>query len=105
MTTQEMIQVLRNHGVFAYGQESDIESIAEEWAEYDFSPADADAWLDAGCFVAADARMMADCGVSPEQAAEETDEGAGAYRGQIGYKFANNDIDIDDVLRLIEEVV
>lgn len=104
MTTQEMIQVLRNHGVFAYGSEQEIGNVAREWDDYDFSPAEADAWLGAGCFIASDARMMADCGVSPEQAGEETDEGVGAYCGQIGYKFANNDLDIDDVLRLVEEV-
>lgn len=104
MTSDEMVQVLRNHGVMAYGNESDIESVAEEWEEYDFSPAEADSWLGAGCFRASDARMMADRGISPEQAGEETDEGAGAYTATIGYKFANNDLDIDDVLRLVEEV-
>lgn len=104
MASEEMVQVLRNHGVFAYGQESDIESVAEEWEEYDFSPTQADQWLGAGCFRASDARMMADFGVSPEQAGEETDEGVGAYQGTIGYKFANCDISIEDVLRLVEEV-
>jgi hypothetical protein len=99
-----MIQVLRNHGSFAYGQESDVEKVAEEWADNDFSPAQADAWLEAGCFRADDARMLADHDITPEQARQDVDDGAGSYRESIGYKFANSDLDIEDVLRLIEEV-
>lgn len=100
MASEEMVQVLRNHGVYAYGQESDIELIAEEWEDYDFSPDQADKWLEAGCFQAGDAYLMAFDGITPEQA---------AYRGEemqysIGYAVANNDMTIDEAKRIIEEV-
>lgn len=100
MANKEMIQVLRNHGVFAYGQESDIKSIAEEWEDYDFSPAQADEWLGAGCFNAVDAYAMAFNGITPEQA---------GYRGEemqysIGYAVANSDMTIEEAKKIIEEV-
>lgn len=104
MSSPEMIQVLRKHGALAYGQESDIERIADDWEDYDFTPAQADAWLEAGCFLASNARTMADSFVLPEQTRYVTEDGVGHYIASISYKFCNGDIDIDDVLSLVEDV-
>ncbi|MCK9570832.1 hypothetical protein M0R72_17920 [Candidatus Pacearchaeota archaeon] len=103
MASDEMIQVLRNHGVFAYGQESDIESMAEEWEDYDFSPRGADEWLSAGCFRAADARDLANAGISPEDAGKNYDPDSNPGIS-IGYAVANGDMTIDEVKMLVEEV-
>ena len=103
MASEEMIQVLRNHGAFAYGQERDIESIAEKWEDYDFSPSDTDEWISAGCFRAADARDLADAGIAPEDAKRHHDQEN--YPGvSIGYAVANGDLSVEKAKKLVEEV-
>lgn len=103
MPSEEMIQVLRNHGAFAYGSLEDIERISEEWEDYDFSPSDADEWLSAGCFRAADARAMVDAGIAPEDAERHHDQEN--YPGvSIGYAVANGDLSVEKAKKLIEEV-
>jgi hypothetical protein len=103
MTSEEMIQVLRNHGTFAYGQESDIESVAEEWEDYDFSPAGADVWLSAGCFRAADARALADAGIAPEDTEKDYDSESNPGIS-IGYAVANGDLTVEEAKKMIGEV-
>jgi hypothetical protein len=103
MTSEEMIQVLHNYGAFAYGQEEDIENIAEEWEDYDFSPAEADDWLGAGCFRAADAREMVNYGIAPEDAERHHDQEN--YPGvSIGYAVANGDLTISEAKKIIEKL-
>jgi hypothetical protein len=100
MASEEMIQVLRNHGAFAYGVE-DLENIAREWEDYDFSPNQADAWLEVGCFRAQSAYELAGAGYSPTQVSIISE---GGYRETVAYKFANSDLDLEDVKKLVEEV-
>ena len=103
MASEEMVQVLRNHGVFAYGSEEDIERYAEEWEDYDFSPDQADKWLEAGCFQAYAARELSDAGISSENAARlDPDESRPGT--QIGYSVANGDMSIEEAVQIIEEV-
>jgi hypothetical protein len=103
MASDEMIQVLRNHGVFAYGQESDIGSIADDWEEYDFSPDQADSWLSAGCFVAFAAHLMEQAGISSEDAAQNCDQDR--YPGtSIGYAVANADLSVEEAKKIIEVI-
>lgn len=49
---------------------------------------EADAWLEAGCFRA-------------EDASQETKEGIGNYEASLAYKFANNDLSLQDVLEFL----
>lgn len=101
MASNEMVQVLRNHGVFACGQ--DIESIADDWEDYDFSPEQADAWISAGCFVAYAARRMTDAGISPEDASQNCDQDR--YPGiSIGYAVANADLSVEEAKKIIEVI-
>jgi hypothetical protein len=103
MASDEMVQVLRNHGVFAYGQESDIESIADDWEDYDFIPETADAWLSAGCFRAVDAYRMVQVFITPEDAKKEYDHER-APGISIGYALANGDISLAEAKRISREV-
>lgn len=103
MASDEMIQVLRNHGVFTYGQESDIESIADDWETWDFTPAQADEWLSAGCFRASDAYRMTCVGITPEMASRDYDHDR-APGISIGYALANSDISLSEAKKIIEEM-
>lgn len=103
MASDEMVQVLRNHGVFAYGQESDIESIADDWEDYDFIPETADAWLSAGCFRASDAYAMSESGILPEDAGKNYDQER-APGISVGYALANGDISLAEAKRIAKEV-
>ena len=57
----------------------------------------------AGCFNMF-ARDLFDMGVTPEQAATELDEseGIGHYKATLGYKYCNNDLSDEDVVRILK---
>ena len=56
---------------------------------------------ESGCFNEEDAEILYDMGVTPEQVSRTTDFGVGHYNASIGYKFANGDINMDDVRMLL----
>jgi hypothetical protein len=96
----DMEVVIRSHGDFAYGSEK-VEDVAQEWKDYGFSADEADAWLRAGCFRASDARDLADIDIEPDQVSQDTDNGLGGYVASIGYKYANNDLTIEQVQEIL----
>jgi hypothetical protein len=96
----EMEVVIRSHGDFAYGSEK-VEDVAQIWRDYDFRADEVDAWLKAGCFDAHGARSLADNGFSPDEVTPDTMIGTGNYKASIGYKYANGDLDIDGVKKIL----
>lgn len=85
------------------GDKDDRIRVAEDWIDCGFDRDDVNAWLAAGCFDADAAKSLSDTGVTPEQAATQTDEtvGVGHYAGTIGYKVANGDLTTADALELL----
>lgn len=78
-----------------------IEAVADEWAAAGFGAAGVEAWaLQAGCWLAEDARKLSDAGITPAEAATKTDAGEGAYRATIGYKVANGDLGVAHAVEL-----
>ncbi|WP_206922984.1 Arc family DNA-binding protein [Alicyclobacillus acidoterrestris] len=90
--TITMQDVVEKHGDFAHG--GDVEYGVKSWERAGFTPEEADAWLEARCFEAVDARRLADAGITPEQAAQ-SDEEIGGYVDTIGYKVANGDLSVE----------
>lgn len=91
---QEMplvIRELEGEWDFAVGN-SDVGSVADDWIEHGHDSDDVRAWLGARCYDAAAAAALRDAGVTPEQAATQTDAGSGYYLDTIGYKVANGDL-------------
>ena len=58
----------------------------------------------AGCFDEDLAESLFDLGVTPEQSGMELDEseGTGHYKATLGYKYCNNDISGEDVIRILK---
>lgn len=100
---EKMIEVIRSHGTFAYGNEQP-EDVAKQWLEWGFSPKQAEEWLQARCFYPIAAWHLDNADIHPEQASKITEEGLGGYRDTIGYKVANNDLEIERAVELAEEV-
>lgn len=92
---EEMKEIISSYGEFAHGGE--VEAVAAEWIDENFTPSEADTWLSARCFYASAARKLADAGITPEKASKKTSKGIGGYTDTIGYKMANGDLDIDDI--------
>lgn len=78
------------HNAFA----RDAEFVAAQWLAEGLTPKDAAAYLSAGCWDARAAGMLARWGITPEQAAQETDQGHGGDARSIGAKVANGDLTI-----------
>lgn len=96
---ERMVDVVKAHGDFAYGNE-DPEDVAEEWIDSKFSPEEADAWIGtARCFYAKAAAMLRRYKVTPAEAAIR--HGDNSYSETLGYKLANRDMKIDDVLAVL----
>ena len=64
------------------------------------SAEDVEDWLRARCFKAAGAKALDDAGLTPEQAAIRTREGASDYEDTIGFKVSNGDLSTDAARRL-----
>lgn len=60
-------------------------------------------WEEAGVFTEEAAQELADANVTPELAAQRTDEsvGIGGYADTIGYKYANGDVTLAETLSFI----
>lgn len=98
---EDIEDVLTNAGEWAHGHEA--ARYAAGWFQRGFTPPQVQAWLDARCYDPDSAAALRDAGIIPSDVAEETPEtiGVGGYADTLGYKFANNDIGLDVLRRLI----
>lgn len=72
------------------------------WAEQGFDdPEEVEAWLAAGCPNAAHARLLDDAGITPEQAALRTDEGATPSPDTLARKLARGELSLEEARRII----
>lgn len=95
----EIIDVLYAHGDWAHGGEP--LKLAEDWDDHDFVVGKVDRWLEARTFDPGSAFMLQMAGMTPKQAATQTDVGVGGYTDTIGYKVSNNDLSVDRAMELI----
>lgn len=76
-------------------------AVAREWAAAGFDSAeDVEDWLGARCFTAAGAKALDDAGLTPEQAAIRTREGASDYEDTVGFKVSSGDLSTDAARRI-----
>ncbi len=85
------IETIKRYGQLA-DRGGDAELVAQAWTDAGFADEITGRWLQARCFDARAARALAELGVTPEQAAARTRDGAGAYIDTIGWKVANGDL-------------
>lgn len=93
----EMVQMVARQPSLDTGNPAEIEDTATEWRLAGFSPADAEEYVEAGCFDAGAAAVLRELGCTPEIAARSTLAGLGSYEGTIGYKAANNDLSVEQI--------
>ena len=99
-TIEEIARALERCGETATRGESPS-SVAREWAAAGFDSAeDVEDWLRARCFRAAGAKALDDAGLTPEQAAIRTREGAADYEDTIGFKVSNGELSTDAARRI-----
>jgi len=84
------VMTIKEYGALA-DLDGDAEAAARAWTSAGFDDAITARWLTARCFDAAAARALADMGVTPEQAAMRTRDGAGSP-DTIAHKVANGDL-------------
>ena len=83
---------IRRYGDLAERGE-EPEAAAKAWTAAGFDDDMATRWLEARCFDPQAAREMAELGVSPEQAAKRTRDGAGeSYIDTIAYKVSKGQL-------------
>lgn len=86
------VDTIRRHGEFADRGE-DPAVAAQAWTDAQFDDEMTGRWLAARCFDPASARDLADLGVTPEQAAKRTRDGAGeSYIDTIAYKVSMKEL-------------
>jgi hypothetical protein len=96
---EEMIRVLASHGAtFDGGSLARREEIAQDWADYDFSAAQADAWMDAGYWDASTAAEAREAGYTPATTLAYPEGHRLAKSGMDPiYAACNGDISITDL--------
>lgn len=73
---------------------------AQSWASSGFKDAfEVKSWLEARCFNPSAAAKMKDAGVTPVGAAIYTYRGD--YTDTLGYKFANGDLDLEEIKQVV----
>jgi hypothetical protein len=82
------IATIQRHGPPATRGDA-AEVVAQAWTDAGFADEMTARWLSARCFDAQAALALAQLGVTPEQAAARTRDGAGGYIDTIGWKVAN----------------
>lgn len=79
---------IRRYGDLA-DRDGDAQATARAWTDAQFDDEMTARWLEARCFDPESARELADLGVTPEQAAKRTRDGAGeSYIDTIAYKVS-----------------
>jgi hypothetical protein len=97
----EIIEVLRKH-IEDSSDGAVLEETAGEWLDAGFTDAEeVEEWLRARCFNAAHAQALELAGLTPEQASLRTCAGTGGYEDTIAYKFAHDDLSLDEARRII----
>ena len=93
--------VLEHHGYPALEGRA-AEQVAEEWLDAGFAdPEEVDDWVRARCFKADSAHALEMAGITPAQAAIRTTQGTAEYEDTIGYKYARDDLSIDEAKRIV----
>lgn len=84
------------------GRRAAAAEAAREWVEQGFDdPEEVEAWLAAGCSEAAHARLLDDAGITPEQAALRTSDGASGTEDTLARKLARGEIGLEEARRII----
>jgi hypothetical protein len=91
----DIIAVLESDRDFAIGGD-DVEDVAREWTEENFSASEVRAWLDARAFSGTAAASMKAKGITPAMAKKRVgpEVGIGGYTDTIGYKVSNGDLSV-----------
>ncbi|HZG53707.1 MAG TPA: hypothetical protein VEZ40_16380, partial [Pyrinomonadaceae bacterium] len=75
---------------------------ARAWIEAGFAdPEEVADWLAARCFDPRRAQTLDAAGLTPEQAALRTRAGRADYEETVAYKFAHDDITLEEARRII----
>jgi hypothetical protein len=86
------VDTIKRYGELAERGE-DPADVARAWTEAQFDDEMTGRWLEARCFDPEAARDLADLGVTPEQAAKRTRDGAGeSYIDTIAYKVSMKEL-------------
>ena len=97
----EITEVLRKH-IAESSDGAALEEAARKWLAAGFTDADeVEDWLRARCFDAARAQALELAGLTPEQASLRTRAGAEDYEDTIAFKFAQDDLSLDEARRII----
>lgn len=79
-----------------------IEVAVREWLDAGFDdPEEVSDWLAARCFKAASAQALDAAGITAEQAALRTTQGAKDYEETIAFKFTRGDLTIAEARRIV----
>lgn len=98
----KIVELLERRGPHADAAGRPAEASAREWLASGFEEAEeVEGWLAARCFTAESARALEEAGLTPEQAAIRTREGAGDYEDTLGYKITNGDLSLEEARRII----
>ena len=111
MATMTMIEVMQSAGDRVTGGESAKEA-AKWWREAGVTPAQADAYIEAGCWDADRVRALIDAGISADAIADEDVEreverhvrgGGGSLETDgLAYAHSNGDVSTRDIVRAIK---
>ena len=97
----EIIEVLEKHLAELPDSET-LPETARRWLAAGFTDADeVEDWLRARCFDAARAQALEMAGLTPEQASLRTCAGTANYEDTIAFKFAQDDLSLDEARRII----
>jgi len=66
-----------------------------------FTAEEVQEWLDAGCFEPAAAAELRAISITPDQAAQATQDGVGDHEHTIGYRVSNCDLRATDAVALV----
>lgn len=100
-SVRTMAEVLRRHGAAAVRGLPAVEA-ARAWLAEDFDDAEeVEAWLSARCFDPVGARRLDERGITPEQAALRTRDGASGREDTLGAKLLDGDLTPEEARRII----
>lgn len=99
--TDELAAMLAAHGAEATRGRT-AAAAAREWAAAGFDdPSEVEEWLAARCFEPTAARSLDDAGITPEQAAAPTREGATDAPETIAHKVARGELSVEAARRIV----
>lgn len=84
---EDMADVLKAYGEWAYGMEEDLHPTAAEWVAAGFTPEEADVWLEAGFWKAGLAAKAKAAGADVD-----------AIDSDLAYSYCNGDASLEELL-------